>query len=165
MAAQRRFHRRVAGSASASRWRRVARGGDDRARTPEVGSAHASQGLDARGGGGGGVGLFELLVTPITAPGYRGPDAIAAIGIVVSAAALLWRRSFPCSALAAVVAVLTVQWAYARGVAQLPNASFLAILIAGYSVGAHAPRVRGLLALAIAIAVFLIQDGVDLEAD
>jgi signal transduction histidine kinase len=112
----------------------------------------------------GGVGLFEIWVGPITAPGYRGPQTVATAGVLVLSAVLLWRRRTPWLTLATVIGVLTLQWGYARGVAQLPNASFAAILLVAYSVGAHQTRTRGLVAMLAGACAFLIQDGADLEA-
>ena len=110
------------------------------------------------------VGLFEIWVTPVTPPGYRGPDPVATAGVLVLGAAVLWRRRSPVLCLGLVVAVLTVQWAYARGVAQLPNGAFIAVLLLAYTVGAHDERRRGLIAMLTAASLFLIQDGADLEA-
>jgi signal transduction histidine kinase len=112
----------------------------------------------------GGVGLFEIWIEPITAPGYRGPQGVATAGVLVLSAVLLWRRRVPLMTLAAATAVLTVQWAYARGVAELPNASLAAILLVAYTVGAHLPRTRGLVAMLAGASAFLIQDGLDWEA-
>ncbi|MDQ3678040.1 MAG: sensor histidine kinase [Actinomycetota bacterium] len=111
-----------------------------------------------------GIGLFEIWVAPITPPGYSGPAVIATAGVLALGAAIVWRRRIPWLSLGVVVAVLTVQWAYARGAEQLPNAAFIAILALAYTTGAHEERSRGLLAILVAASVFLVQDGVDLEA-
>lgn len=111
-----------------------------------------------------GVGLFEIWVTPLSPPGYRGPAAISTAGVLLLGAALLWRRRVPWLSLGLGVAVLSVQWGYARGDVELPTAAFASILALAYVVGAHEERARGLLAMCAAASVFLIQDGVDLEA-
>lgn len=110
------------------------------------------------------VGLFEIWIARITPPGYRGPAGIATAGVLLLAGALVMRQQRPRLFLAVAVVVLTVEWAYARGVAQLPNASFAAVLLAAYTLGAHDDRIPGLFAIAAAGGVFLIQDGVDHEA-
>ncbi len=110
------------------------------------------------------IGLFEIWVTPITPPGFREPAAIATVEVLALSAAVLWRHRVPWLSLSVAVMVLTVQWAYARGVAQLPNGSFFAVLLTAYTVGAHDSRGRGLMMMLAAGGVFLIQDGADLEA-
>ena len=42
--------------------------------------------------------------------------------------------------------------------------AFMAILALAYTTGAHEERSRGLLAMLVAASVFLVQDGMDLEA-
>lgn len=110
------------------------------------------------------VGMFEIWVTPLSPPGHRGPAAISTAGVLVLGGALLWRRRVSWLSLALGVAVLSVQWAYARGDVELPTAAFTSILALAYAIGAHEERVRGLLAMSAATGVFLIQDGLDLEA-
>ncbi len=110
------------------------------------------------------IGLFEIWIAPITPPGYSGPALIATAGVAALGAAIALRRRIPWLSLGVVVAVLTVQWAYARGAEELPNAAFIAILALAYTTGAHEQRSRGLLAMLVATSVFLVQDGIDLEA-
>jgi signal transduction histidine kinase len=110
------------------------------------------------------VGLLEIWVVLLTPPGYHGPKLLASAGVIALAAALWQRRRAPLMALGVAVGVLTIQWAFARGVAQLPNGSFIAILLAAYTVGAHDSVRRGAAGMVVGSAVFLIQDGADLEA-
>ncbi|MEY2516409.1 MAG: hypothetical protein QOJ89_3767 [bacterium] len=110
------------------------------------------------------IGLFEIWVTPITPPGYRGPASVATAGVLALGGAIAWRRRAGWASLGVAVVVLTVQWAYARGAGELPNGAFIAILALAYSIGAHEQRSRGLTAMLVAASVFLIQDGIDLEA-
>lgn len=110
------------------------------------------------------VGLYEIWVAPLTPPGYRGPGIVASAGVLALATAAWIRGRAPLAALGVAVAVLTIEWSYARGVAQLPNASFGAILLFAYTVGAHVEVRRGLFGMVVASAVFLAQDGADVEA-
>jgi len=111
-----------------------------------------------------GIGLFEIWVTPLDPPGYHGPRAVASVGVLIVGAAVLWRRRVPWLSMGVVVAVLAVEWAYARGVERVPNGDFGAVLLLAYTLGAHEASARGLIAMLSASAVFLVQDGADREA-
>jgi signal transduction histidine kinase len=110
------------------------------------------------------VGLAEIWGRTLVAPGYPGSRAVQTLALAMLGVAVAARRRRPLAMLALTAVATTLQWAYARGHGQLPFETFLVVLLMPFTVGAHAPRLRGGLAVGGVAALWVAQDVYDASA-
>lgn len=91
-------------------------------------------------------------------PGIAGPRGLESAAAVLYCAGLPLRRRAPLLVLALVLAGNAAQAPYVGPSQQTSLEGFLALLLAVYSVGAHAPRRAGLAAVAATIALIFLGD-------
>jgi signal transduction histidine kinase len=102
--------------------------------------------------------LWEIWGGTLFAPGIPGPRWLETAGAVVYSAGLVLRRKAPLLVLTLVLAGNVAQVPYVAPSQQTGLEGFLALLLAVYSVGAHAPRRAGLATVAAAIALIFLAD-------
>jgi signal transduction histidine kinase len=95
------------------------------------------------------VGLWELLATPFADDVVRGPLLLNLATVVLMSVPLAARRLTPLAVAAAVFGAIAVRSLVAAPLEIIP--SFLAALIAAYSVGAYSTRWRSVLGLTLAV--------------
>jgi signal transduction histidine kinase len=105
--------------------------------------------------------LNDIWGTPLFAPEFRGPRLVQTVGALVMTVSLGWRRRHPIAVLACVTVGAAVEWPWMRSTGQLSFEAFMAVLVAAYSVGAHAPLRRGVQALILAMLLTLAADVAD----
>ena len=101
--------------------------------------------------------LAALVVEEILTSDVSGPPALlvpAALGVALP---LAWRRSYPLASTAVVVTVFTVTSLLDTS-GHEPQSTLLVLLLAAYSVGAHAPRRAALAGLALCWASILATE-------
>jgi signal transduction histidine kinase len=105
----------------------------------------------------GGLALFEVWVTPfLESRAYQGPAAAYTVGAVAMIAGLAVRTRAPGLGLAAVLANVVIEFAYAPGgLADSSAEAFVAMLVAFYSVGAYCELRGAAIRLAAALPVLL----------
>jgi len=102
--------------------------------------------------------VWEIWVGTVFSPGIPGPRGLETVAALLYCGGLLLRRRAPLVALGIVLAGNAGQVPYVSASGQTSLEGFLALLLAVYSVGAHAPRRPGLAALAATIVVTFIGD-------
>ena len=102
--------------------------------------------------------LWEIWVGTVFSPGIPGPRGLETVAALLYCGGLLLRRRAPLVALGFVLAGNAGQVPYVSASGQTGLEGFLALLLAVYSVGAHAPRRPGLAAVAATIVVIFIGD-------
>jgi hypothetical protein len=106
--------------------------------------------------------LWEIWVGTVFSPGIPGPRGLETVAALLYCGGLLVRRRAPLVALGIVVAGNAGQAPYVSASGQTGLEGFLALLLAVYSVGAHAPRRPGLAALAGRMVVIFLGDSLPL---
>jgi signal transduction histidine kinase len=105
--------------------------------------------------------LNDIWGAPLASPEFRGPRLLQTAGALVMTVPLGWRRRYPIAVLACVTVGAAVEWPWMRSQGQLSFEAFMAVLIAAYSIGAHAPLRRGAQALTLAMLLTLAADIAD----
>lgn len=112
----------------------------------------------------GGTALYEIWVHPLIDDGIPGSRPVNTMLFLVIGLAFAWRRRAPTIVLFVVVAAVLVQMLFFDPSPQAPLQSFLAILLAFYSVAAHAGERRAVLGGALAAACIVVVDILKLVA-
>jgi signal transduction histidine kinase len=112
----------------------------------------------------GGTALYEIWAHPLFDDGIPGSRPVNTALFLVIGLAFAWRRRAPTMVLFVVVAAVLAQMLFVDPSPQAPLQSFLAILLAFYSVAAHADERRAVLGGAIAAASIVVVDLVKLFA-
>jgi signal transduction histidine kinase len=102
--------------------------------------------------------LWEIWGGTTFPPGIPGPRGLESVAALLYCAGLPLRRRAPLLVLALVLAGNAAQVPYVAPSQQTSLEGFLALLLAVYSVGAHAPRRAGLAAVAATIALIFLGD-------
>jgi signal transduction histidine kinase len=102
--------------------------------------------------------LWEIWGGTVFPPGIPGPRGLESAAALLYCAGLPLRRRAPLPVLALVLAGNAAQVPYVAPSQQTGFEGFLALLLAVYSVGAHAPRRAGLAAVAATIALIFVGD-------
>ena len=102
--------------------------------------------------------LWEIWGSTPFPPGIPGPRWLESAGALLYCAGLPLRRSAPLLVLGLVLLGNAAQVPYVAPSQQTGLEGFLALLLAVYSVGAHAPRRAGLAAVAATIALIFLGD-------
>lgn len=102
--------------------------------------------------------LWEIWVGTVFSPGIPGPRGLQTGAALLYCGALPLRRRAPLAALALVLAGNAVQVPFVSASGQTSLEGFLALLLAVYSVGAHAPRRLGVAAVTATIVVIFVGD-------
>jgi signal transduction histidine kinase len=113
-----------------------------------------------------GLAIYEIWVGTLADPGFAGPRLLQTLGALLMIVPLGWRRRYPVAVLMCVLVGAAVEWPWLRSSGQLSFEAFVAVLVAWYSVGAHAhaqPR-RGLRALGLVLVVLVAADIADTVA-
>jgi len=109
----------------------------------------------------GAFGLFEIWISPVTEPQpFPGPAVLHTAGVLAVAGGLLARVSAPRLALGAVFADVILEWAYDPDAVSLT--AFTSMLLAFYSVGAHAGLPEAARGLAGGLLVLVALDAADM---
>ena len=108
--------------------------------------------------------LYEIWGATLASPGFRGPRGVQTLGALLMIVPLAWRRRYPVAVLLCALAGAAVEWPWLRSTGQLSFEAFIVVLVASYSVGAHADPRRGLHALAGVVAVIAVADIIDTVA-
>ena len=104
--------------------------------------------------------LWEIWIGTLFAPGVPGPRGLETVAALLYSVPLLARRRAPLPVLFLVLVGNALQVPYVHGSGQTGLEGFLALLLAVYSVGAHASRTRGLVAVSVATATIAIGDAI-----
>ena len=108
-----------------------------------------------------GMALYEIWVATLAEPGFRGLRGVQTVGALLMIVPLGWRRRYPVAVLGCAMAGAAVEWPWIRSAGQLSFEAFIVVLVAAYSVGAHADVRRGLVALGGMLLVVAAADVAD----
>jgi signal transduction histidine kinase len=113
-----------------------------------------------------GTAQYEIWLGPLFDDGIPGPRLPNAVLLLLIAVPLAWRRRAPTAVFALVLASVALQVTLIDGARsdQPPFQHWIALLVAFYSLGAHAERRRALVAGALGGGAFLAGDLVDLAS-
>ena len=101
--------------------------------------------------------LAAFVVEEVLNSDVTGPPALLVPAALAVALPLIWRRSRPLAVIAVGMGVFAAM-SVLDDSAHEPESTFLALLLAVYSVGAHAPRRRALAGLGLAWAAILVTE-------
>lgn len=104
----------------------------------------------------GGSALYEIWVHPIFDEGILGPRLVNTLLFLTISLPFAWRRMVPVAVLAVVLTSIGIQAEFFDPSDQAPLQSFLALLLAFYSVAAYAMPRRAIYGGAIAGAVIVV---------
>lgn len=111
----------------------------------------------------GGPALYEIWISTLFEPGITGPRLPNTLLFILMSVPFAWRRRMPVVAMFVVLVASGIQADFFTDPAvQPPFETFLALLLAFYSVGAHGEGRHGLLGAASGGAVVLATDLYDL---
>src|SRR3954451_15449156 len=105
--------------------------------------------------------MYEIWVATLADPGFAGPRLLQTLGALLMIVPLGWRRRYPAAVLMCVLVGAAVEWPWLRSSGQLSFEAFVAVLVAWYSVGAHAQLRRGLRALSVVLVGLVAADVAD----
>jgi signal transduction histidine kinase len=108
--------------------------------------------------------LWEIWRGTLFSPGIAGPRGLETAAALLYCAGLTVRRRAPLLALALVLVGNAAQVPYVGPSQQTGLEGFLAMLLAVYSVGAHAPRRTGMAAVAATIALIFVGEALTATA-
>jgi signal transduction histidine kinase len=106
----------------------------------------------------GGSALYEIWLHPIVDDGIPGPRVVNTLLFLAMSLPFVWRRRAPVAVLFVVVTSVVIQGQFFDTSEQAPLQNFLALLLAFYTVAAHAVPRRAVYGGAIAGVVFVAVD-------
>src|SRR5687768_12496046 len=101
--------------------------------------------------------LAALVIQEVLTSDVTGPPGLLIPGAVATALPLAWRRSAPLASAAAVMVAFTTV-SVLDDSSQEPQTPLMILLLAAYSVGAHAERREAIIGLGVSWAAILITE-------